>query len=78
MSSVSSEMRCRLSGFMCSIVRMLCSRSASFTNSTRMSEEIAIKSLRKFSACCAFFETRSSRLILVSPSTSAPISGPNR
>ena len=32
---------------------MLCSRSASFTSSTRMSSDIASTSLRKFSACLA-------------------------
>ena len=32
-------------------VRMLCSRSASLTSSTRMSSDIASTSLRKFSAC---------------------------
>ena len=62
-------------GCMCSSVRMLCSRSASLTSSTRMSLEIAISSLRKFSACSACLVTRSSFLILVSPSTSVPISG---
>ena len=77
MSSVSSEMRWRLSAFMCSSVRMLCSRSASFTSSTRMSLEMATRSLRKFSACSAFLVTRSRRRILVSPSTRVPISGPN-
>ncbi len=41
-----------------------------------MSLEMASRSLRKFSACSACFETRSSRLIFVRPSTSAPISGP--
>ena len=64
-------------GFMCSSVRMLCSRSASFTSSTRMSLEMATRSLRKFSACSAFLVTRSRRRIFVSPSTSLPISGPN-
>ena len=52
-------------------------RSASFTSSTRMSLEMATRSLRKFSACSAFLVTRSRRRILVSPSTSVPISGPN-
>ena len=39
--------------------------------------EMASRSLRRFSACAAFSETRSSRSILVRPSTSAPISAPN-
>ena len=56
---------------------MLCSRSASLTSSTRTSSEIASSSLRRFSACSAFFETRSSFFSLVRPSTSLPISGPN-
>ena len=34
-------------------VRMLCSRSASLTSSTRTSSAIASRSLRKFSACSA-------------------------
>ncbi len=42
-----------------------------------MSLEMAIRSLRKFSACSAFLVTRSSFLSLVRPSTSAPISSPN-
>ena len=42
-----------------------------------MSLEMATSSLRKFSACSAFLVTRSSFLILVRPSTSAPISLPN-
>ena len=42
-----------------------------------MSLEMASNSLRKFSACSAFLVTRSSFLILVRPSTSEPISGPN-
>ena len=42
-----------------------------------MSLEMATSSLRKFSACSAFLVTRSSFLILVRPSTSAPISSPN-
>ena len=53
-------------------------RSASFTSSTRMSLEMATSSLRKFSACSAFLETRSRRRILVRPSTSVPISGPEQ
>ena len=56
---------------------MLCRRSASLTSSTRMSLEMASRSLRKFSACSAFLVTRSSFLILVRPSTSEPISAPN-
>ena len=71
---VSSAMLLRFAGFMCSSVRMLCRRSASLTSSTRMSLEMASSSLRKFSACSAFLVTRSSFLILVRPSTSAPIS----
>ena len=38
---------------------------------------MASSSLRRFSACAAFFETRSSLLILVRPSTSRPMSSPN-
>ena len=53
MSSVSSAMRRRASGGMCSSVRMLCRRSASLTSSTRTSSAIASRSLRRFSACLA-------------------------
>ena len=56
---------------------MLCRRSASLTRRTRMSLEMASRSLRKFSACSAFLVTRSSFLILVRPSTREPISAPN-
>ena len=56
---------------------MLCSRSASLTSSTRTSSAMASRSLRRFSACLASRETRSSFLSLVRPSTSAPMSGPN-
>ena len=77
MSSVSSAMRLRLSSGMCLSVRMLCSRSASLTRSTRTSSAMASRSLRRFSACSARLETRSSFLSLVRPSTSSPISLPN-
>ena len=76
MSIVSWAMRRRFSGFMCSSVRMLCSRSASFTSSTRTSLDMAIRSFRKFSACSVFFEARLSFSILVTPSTSAAMFGP--
>ena len=51
MSSVSSAMRARFSGGTKCSVRMLCSRSASLTSSTRTSSAMASSSLRKFSAC---------------------------
>ena len=57
---------------------MLCSRSASLTSSTRTSSAMASRSLRRFSACLASLVTRSSFFSLVRPSTSAPMSGPNR
>ena len=56
---------------------MLCSRSASLTSSTRTSSAIASRSLRRFSACLASRETRSSFFSLVRPSTSWPMSWPN-
>ena len=59
-------------------VRMLCSRSASFTSSTRMSRLIASTSLRKFSACLVRSDCSSSRVSLVTPSTRPAISPPNR
>ncbi|MCY1248034.1 hypothetical protein D9M72_614210 [compost metagenome] len=78
MSIVSSEMRARFSAVIWSSVRILCRRSASLTRRTRTSSEIASNSLRRFSACLAFLVTRSSFLILVRPSTKAPISSPKR
>ncbi len=76
MSSVSWAMRVRPSAGMCSSVRMLCSRSASLTSSTRTSSAMASRSLRRFSACLASRETRSSFFSLVRPSTRWPMSGP--
>ena len=70
MSSVSSAMRRRFSGGMWPSVRMLCSRSASLTSSTRTSSAMASRSLRRFSACLASRVTRSSFFSLVRPSTS--------
>jgi hypothetical protein len=52
---------------MCSSVRMLCNRSASLTSSTRTSSAMASRSLRRFSACLASRETRSSFFSLVRP-----------
>ena len=57
---------------------MLCRRSASLTSSTRTSSAMASNSLRRFSACLASLVTRSSLFSLVRPSTSAPMSWPNR
>ena len=55
---------------------MLCSRSASLTSSTRTSSAMASRSLRRFSACLASRDTRSSFFSLVRPSTRWPMSGP--
>src|SRR5881409_3551829 len=54
---------------MCSRVRMLCRRSASFTRMTRMSSTIASSILRKFSACRSSLDENRMALILVTPST---------
>ncbi len=43
-----------------------------------MSSDIASTSLRKFSACLVSSDCNSMRDSLVTPSTSRPISGPNR
>ena len=59
-------------------VRMLCSRSASFTSSTRMSWLIASTSLRKFSACLSRPVFSSSFVSFVTPSTNPAIGLPNR
>ena len=58
------------------IVRMLWSRSASFTRITRRSFDIAMKSLRKFSACFDSSEESWRLVSFVTPSTSSAISGP--
>ena len=78
MSSVSSAMRLALLG------RHPCSACAYCAAGRRASpaararrSAIASSSLRKFSACSARCETRSSFLIFVSPSTSVPMSSPN-
>ncbi len=75
---VSAAIRLRFCGFgmKCS-VRMLCSRSASLTSSTRMSSDIASSSLRKFSACSVCEDCSSSLLSLVTPSTRRATSPPN-
>ena len=77
MSRVSRAMASWRSGFRCSSVRMLCSRSASLMSTTRTSETMASSILRTFSAW------RSSRLanwilsILVTPSTMCATWSPN-
>ncbi len=71
-------MRCCFSGERNPSVRMLCSRSASFTTTTRTSFTMASSILRTFSAWRASGASRSSRLILVTPSTSVAMSGPKR
>jgi hypothetical protein len=75
-SSVSCAMRLRFSGGRYCSVRMLCSRSASLTMTTRMSSTIARTILRTFSACASSFETLPRLLILVTPSTRCATSGP--
>src|SRR6266852_2830639 len=57
MSNVSWAIRCCFSSRMCSRVRMLWVRSASFTRITRMSCAIAMIILRKFSACFSSCES---------------------
>src|SRR5476651_1343979 len=71
-------MRIRRAGsLMCLRVRMLCSRSASFTSSTRMSDDMASTSLRRFSASFVVSDWTSRRDSLVTPSTSRAMSSPN-
>src|ERR1035438_268581 len=76
MSSVSRAMASWRSGFKCSRVRILCSRSVSLISTTLTSETMASSILRTFSAC------RSSRLansilsMLVTPSTMRATCGP--
>src|SRR6266852_235329 len=57
---------------------MLCRRSASFTSSTRMSDDIASTSLRRFSASLVLSDWTSRRLSLVTPSTRRATFSPNR
>ena len=56
---------------------MLCSRSASFTSSTRTSLPMATSSLRTFSALSRVRSVKSSLDILVRPSTISAVSSPN-
>ena len=57
---------------------MLCSRSASLTSVTRRSREVAMNSLRKFSACLVSVEASCRLVSLVTPSTRPAISAPKR
>ena len=66
------------SGVMARIVLMLCRRSASLTNITRISLAIAIKSLRVFSASFVAVEPSCILVRFVTPSTSIAISGENK
>ena len=59
------------------IVRMLCSRSASFTMMTRMSLVIASSILRRLSACRSSRFAKLILLSLVTPSTQRATSSPN-
>ena len=77
-SIVSRAFCCCLSTRMDLIVRMLCSRSDSFTRMTRKSFDIAINSLRKFSACLVSVEFSCRLVSFVTPSTSSATSVPKR
>ena len=69
-SSVSVAIRAFLSSrAKLSIVCILCVRSASLTNKTRISRDIATTNLRKFSACFVFSDCNSRRVNFVTPST---------
>src|SRR5256712_472995 len=59
-------------------VRMLWSRSPSFTRTTRTSFTIARSTLRTFSACRTSGASKSRRLIFVTPSTRRAVSSPKR
>ncbi len=78
MSIVSRAFWACFSGFMLRIVRMLCSRSASLTSVTRRSRDVAMNSLRKFSAWRVSVEVSWRLVSFVTPSTSSAISRPNR
>ena len=77
-SRVSREIRFCFSGARCSRVRMLWSRSASFTTITRISLAIAKNIRRKFSACCSVLLENSNLDNLVTPSTNVRTSVPKR
>jgi len=62
----------------CSSVRILCSRSASFTTITRISCAIARNIRRKFSAWLSVLLEKLNLESLVTPSTSCRTSDPNR
>src|SRR5262245_2805126 len=78
MSSVSCAMRFCFASGSDAIVRMLCSRSASLMSRTRTSFAIATSILRIVAACAASRESNCSRSSLVTPSTIAVTSAPNR
>ncbi len=78
MSSVSWAVRSCFQAGMAATVRMLCSRSDSLMISTRRSLAMATSILRTVAACWASFESNLRRSSLVTPSTMAATSGPNR
>ena len=59
------------------MVRILCNRSDSLTRITRRSFDIAMNSLRKFSACLVWEDVSCRLVSLVTPSTSSATSLPN-
>ena len=66
-SRVTLAIRTWLAGFMCRMVRILCSRSASLITITRTSSPVASSILRKVSASAA--APKSTFSSLVTPST---------
>ena len=77
MSIVSRDFEICFSGDWNCMVRVLCSRSAILIRMTRMSRLMAMNILRRFSICCSSSVEYSTRVSLVTPSTSAATVAPN-
>ena len=77
-SSVSRATRRRFSGANPPRVRILCNRSASLTNTTRISRDIAKVIFWKLSACCSALVSNSISVSLLTPSTRSATVRPKR
>ena len=77
-SKVSRAIRRRFSGDKTPRVRILCSRSASLTNTTRISRDIARVIFWKLSACCSALVSNSISVSLLTPSTRSATVRPKR
>ena len=77
MSIVSRDLEICLAGVWYSMVRVLWRRSQILMRITRMSLLMAMNILRRFSICCSSRVEYSTRVSLVTPSTSAATVEPN-